>query len=89
MCVICKSFFFFFLFDNLIVKESGFEPILKTLKVVYQLITKLNGDLNPDPCLPHPTSTYTCEVTITPRVYDGIQSFFFFFFFEKEVLQSS
>jgi len=26
------------------------------------------GDLNPGPCPPHPTSTYTCEVTIAPRV---------------------
>ena len=25
-------------------------------------------DLNPSPCPPHPTSTYTCKVTITPRV---------------------
>ena len=25
-------------------------------------------DLNPDPCPPHPTSTYTCEVTIAPIV---------------------
>ena len=23
-------------------------------------------DLNLDPCPPHPTSTYTCEVTIAP-----------------------
>ena len=26
------------------------------------------GDLNPDPCLPHPTSIYTCRVTTVPRV---------------------
>ena len=29
------------------------------------------GDLNPDPCPPHPTSTYTCEVTIGLRVCGG------------------
>ena len=29
------------------------------------------GDMNPDPCPPHPTSTYTCEVTIAPNVCDG------------------
>ena len=28
-------------------------------------------DLNSNLCLPHPTSTYTCEVTITLRIYDG------------------
>ena len=33
----------------------------------------LLGDLNPDPCPPHPISTYTCEVTITLRVYGGEQ----------------
>ena len=44
MCVICKSYFFFFFnFDNLIVKEGGFEPILKTLKVVNQLNYKVLG----------------------------------------------
>ena len=26
------------------------------------------GDLNHGPCLPHPTNTYTCGVTITPRI---------------------
>ena len=26
------------------------------------------GNLNLGPYPPHPTSTYTCEVTITPRV---------------------
>ena len=30
------------------------------------------GDLNPDSCPPRPTSTYTCIVTIAPRVCDGI-----------------
>ena len=25
--------------------------------------------LNPDPCSPHPTSTYICGVTIIPKVY--------------------
>ena len=29
------------------------------------------GDLNPDPCTSHPISTYTCGVTIVPRVYGG------------------
>ena len=29
------------------------------------------GDLNLSPCPPHPTSTYTCRVTIAPRVCDG------------------
>ena len=28
-------------------------------------------DLNPDPCPPHPTSTYTCGVTIALRVCGG------------------
>ena len=28
-------------------------------------------DLNLDPCLPHPTSTYTYEVTTTSRMYGG------------------
>ena len=26
------------------------------------------GDLNPGPYSSHPTSTYTCEVTIAPKV---------------------
>ena len=29
----------------------------------------LPEDLNLGPCLPHPTSTYTCGVVITPKVY--------------------
>ena len=29
-------------------------------------------DLNPDPYPPHPTSTYTCRVTIVPKVYSDI-----------------
>ena len=30
-------------------------------------------DLNPDPYPPHPTSTYTCGVTIAPSVCgDGV-----------------
>ena len=33
-------------------------------------------ELNSGPCPPHPTSTYTCGVTITPRVCGG--KFFFF-----------
>ena len=28
-------------------------------------------DLNPNPYPPHPTSTYTCGVTIAPRVCGG------------------
>ena len=28
-------------------------------------------DLNPGSCLPHPTSTYICRVTIAPRVCGG------------------
>ena len=33
------------------------------------------GDLNPDLYPPHPTSIYTCGVTIAPRVCGGIKSF--------------
>ena len=29
-------------------------------------------NLNPDPCLSHLTSTYTCRVTIVPRVIFGM-----------------
>ena len=29
-------------------------------------------DLNPNSCLSHPTNTYTCEVTIAPRVCNYI-----------------
>ena len=29
------------------------------------------GNLNPDSCLQHLTSIYTCGVTTTPRVYGG------------------
>ena len=32
----------------------------------------LPEDLNLDPYLPHPTSTYTCEVTIAPRMCGSI-----------------
>ena len=28
-------------------------------------------DLNSSPCPPHPTNTYTCEVTIVLNVHDG------------------
>ena len=28
-------------------------------------------DLNPDPCLPHLTCTYTCKVTTAPKVHGG------------------
>ena len=30
-----------------------------------------SGDLNPDPYPPHLISTYTCRVTIAPRVCGG------------------
>ena len=30
-----------------------------------------SGDLNPGPCPPHPTSTYTCGVTIALKVCGG------------------
>ena len=30
------------------------------------------GDLNPSPYPPHPTSIYTCGVTTTPKVCNGI-----------------
>ena len=33
------------------------------------------GDLNLGLYPPHPTNTYTCEVTITPRVCDGLENF--------------
>ena len=29
-------------------------------------------DLNPIHCPPHPTNTYTCVVTILPRMYGDI-----------------
>ena len=32
-------------------------------------------DLNLDPYPPHPTNTYTCRVTITPKVCGGINGF--------------
>ena len=32
----------------------------------------LLGDLNPNPYPPHPTSTYTCGVTIATRVCGGV-----------------
>ena len=31
-----------------------------------------SGDLNSGFCFLHPTSTYTCEMTTTPRVHSGI-----------------
>ena len=33
------------------------------------------GDLNPDPCPPHPTSIYTCGVTTASRVRGVLISF--------------
>ena len=40
------------------------------------------GDFNPSPYPyhPYPTITYTCEVTIVPRVCNGNVCTFFFFF---------
>ena len=32
------------------------------------------GDLNPGPCLPHPTSIYSCGVTTAPRVCGGMKT---------------
>ena len=34
------------------------------------------GDLNPGPCPLHPTSTYTCGVTIVPKVCGSDNSTF-------------
>ena len=36
----------------------------------------LSGDLNPSPYPLHPASTYTCEVTITPKVCGGVNWIF-------------
>ena len=41
------------------------------------------GDLNPDPWPPHLTSTYTCGVTIAPRVYSGHVIQFLIFIWRK------
>ena len=30
-----------------------------------------SGELNPNPCPPHPTSTYTCRMTIALNMYGG------------------
>ena len=38
---------------------------------VYVCMKLIFWNLNPDPYPPHPTSTYTCEVTIAPRVCGG------------------
>ena len=38
---------------------------------VYMCVKLISGDLNLDPYLPHPTSTYTCEVIFTPRVHSS------------------
>ena len=35
------------------------------------------GDLNSGPYPLYPTSTYTCEVTTTPRVCDGLLNSFY------------
>ena len=55
------------------------------------------GDLNIGPSPPHPTSTYTCGVTIAPRVCDGgfrtwmckIEQFFYFALFDANALSLS
>ena len=43
---------------------------------MYICVKLPSEDLNPDPCSPHPTSTYICRITITPRVYDDIEKLF-------------
>ena len=42
-------------------------------------------NLNPDPYLPHLTNTYTCGVTIAPRVCGGrdLLNYLLFCYFEK------
>ena len=30
------------------------------------------GDLNPNPCPPYPTNTYTCRVTIASKMCGGV-----------------
>ena len=35
---------------------------------MYICVKLLPEDLNPGPCLPHPTSTYICEVIIALKV---------------------
>ena len=56
-------------------------------------IKLLLGNLNPGSCSPHPTSTYTCEVTTAPRIHGGFLSelntseaviIFIFIFFEAK-----
>ena len=38
---------------------------------MYMCMKLSPNDLSPGSCPPRPTSTYTCEVTIIPRVYGG------------------
>ena len=38
---------------------------------MYMRVKLLPRDLNPNSCLPHPTSTYTCRVTTAPKVRGG------------------
>ena len=40
---------------------------------MYMCVKLLLGDLNPGPYPSHSTSTYTCGVTITPRVYGSME----------------
>ena len=41
---------------------------------MYMCVKLSFGDLNPDPCPPHPTNTYTCEITIALRICGGIKT---------------
>ena len=54
--------FFFFLIHNRILLYPNLN--------VYVCKTPL-GDLNPGPYPLHSTSTYTCKITIAPRVCGG------------------
>ena len=38
---------------------------------VYMCVKLPPGDLNSNPYPPHPTKSYTCRVTIAPRVCGG------------------
>ena len=52
-----------------------------------------HGDLNPNPCPPIPTSTYTCEVTIAPMVIKWLikksKEYIFVFWVLLNVLKQS
>ena len=53
-----QLYFLFFLQD---------KTLLYPNLSVYICVKLLPGNLNPSPYPPHPTSTYTYEVTIAPR----------------------